>query len=125
MAGANIRTCRDVRGGRRIACNDGPDRRDEAHHPRGANHRDDLAGRGQDVVGDLFQELLLIEYEIVYENYCPGSAGRQPLFRKDFRALVTHVISGVQFWIIDDVSIMELAVLISNAGMAIVSHTTK
>ena len=32
-------------------------------------HRDDLAGRGQDVVGDLFQVLLLIEYEIVYDNY--------------------------------------------------------
>ncbi len=30
-------------------------------------HRDDLAGRSQDVVGDLIQELLLIEYEIVYE----------------------------------------------------------
>ncbi|BAS08791.1 hypothetical protein AHiyo4_22130 [Arthrobacter sp. Hiyo4] len=30
-------------------------------------HRDDLAGRGQGVLGDLIQELLLIEYEIVYE----------------------------------------------------------
>jgi hypothetical protein len=31
------------------------------------------------VVGDLFQELLLIEYEIVYDNYCLGSVERQPL----------------------------------------------
>jgi hypothetical protein len=51
--------------------------------------------------------------------------GVNPCFARTFGALVTHVISGVQFWINDYVSIMELAVLISNTGMAIHSHTTK
>jgi len=43
-------------------------------------HRDDLAGRGQDVVGDLFQVLLLIEYEIVYETLWTGNRGASTPF---------------------------------------------
>jgi hypothetical protein len=51
-------------------------------------HRDDLAGRGQEAVGDLFQELLLIEYEIVYDNYYPGLRERQPPGFREFLRLL-------------------------------------
>jgi hypothetical protein len=88
-------------------------------------HRDDLAGRGQDVVGDLFQVLLLIEYEIVYDDYDSANADRQPQIPGVFTALVTCVIPAVQFWIENQSSIIERLVLISNTTTATGRHTTK
>lgn len=77
-------------------------------------HRDDFAGRGQDAVGDLFQELLLIEYEIVYDNYYPGSVERQPFVFREFSGLlVTQVISAYSFERAQ-ISIIEHLVRISN-----------